>query len=480
MILAVCVSIVLPVAAEKTKISGLYQYTLDNGLRLFVAENHMAPLVHITIAVRAGGVAQTPESTGIFHLYEHMMFEGNAKFPDVISTNAAMRKMGSIGDNATTSIDLVHYYCTIPSALVRDGLEYYSYALRTPLLKEDSLAAQKKVVISEIEGQFADPASIFTYNLQHTLFPKYPWKLDAGGTAELVQKATVQDLRDMLATYYVPNNTALFVGGDVDPDQVFALTKEIYGDWQRAPDPYETPVPAQEKHPFSKIEYRVMPTEKVSPDMAYISIFYRGPDGDTAIDDIYAADLFEALVANPQGAFVQTFLSEKDLQIPNADYIGASGQHMRATSIFSLSAGVFNPSENLPQRVTKITNLFRDSVVPEILSTSQYFTEQEFALMRQSLKDYSLMQTETASGLLSQVEHFWAISNKPELYYTYLDKLKKVKKSNIDAFIKKYIQNDYPLVTVQVNPAVYEKQKQAFKDAGFIEFTKESAYWWSK
>src|SRR5574344_1837509 len=71
-----------PLFAEKTRIAGLYQYTLDNGLELFVAENHAAPLVYIKLSVKAGGIAQTPETAGVFHLYEHMMFEGDSQYPD--------------------------------------------------------------------------------------------------------------------------------------------------------------------------------------------------------------------------------------------------------------------------------------------------------------------------------------------------------------------------------------------------------------
>ena len=65
--------------AEKTTVPNLYEFTLNNGLELFVLEDDSAPLAYIEIAVKCGGIHQTKENAGLFHLYEHMMFKGNKK-----------------------------------------------------------------------------------------------------------------------------------------------------------------------------------------------------------------------------------------------------------------------------------------------------------------------------------------------------------------------------------------------------------------
>ena len=78
--------------AEKTPVKNLSSYKLENGLELYVMENHSAPLVYIEIAVKAGGIAQKKEDAGLFHLYEHMMFKGNTKYQNAASVQKADRK----------------------------------------------------------------------------------------------------------------------------------------------------------------------------------------------------------------------------------------------------------------------------------------------------------------------------------------------------------------------------------------------------
>ncbi len=161
----------------ETSVPGLYQYTLDNGLELFVAENDSAPLAYIELAVRAGGIAQTPETAGIFHLYEHMMFEGDSQYKSSADMDKAVQDMGVLGQNAQTGINCVKYYFTVPADLLEKGLEFWNYAIREPLLSEEGLASQKKVVTAEIEGNFSDPGRIYSYNMFRTLSPKYPCRI---------------------------------------------------------------------------------------------------------------------------------------------------------------------------------------------------------------------------------------------------------------------------------------------------------------
>ena len=97
------------VFAEKTPLKDVYHYTLENGLDVYVVENHAAPLAYIEIAVKAGGIAQTPENAGLFHLYEHMMFKGNAKYRDAASVQRAISDMGVPDWNGTTGAECVNY-----------------------------------------------------------------------------------------------------------------------------------------------------------------------------------------------------------------------------------------------------------------------------------------------------------------------------------------------------------------------------------
>ena len=141
--------------AEQTPIKTLHHYTLKNGLELFVAENHIVPLATIEIVVRGGAIAHTPENAGLFHLYEHMMFKGNSKYKTSEAMQQAIQKLGVSSYNGTTGTEHINYYFTVPSDRVQEGLEFWNSAIRTPLLNKKEFEAEKKVVLSEINGNFA-------------------------------------------------------------------------------------------------------------------------------------------------------------------------------------------------------------------------------------------------------------------------------------------------------------------------------------
>ena len=82
--------LISPVFAESTPVPGLSFFKLDNGLELFVLENHAVPLTRIQVTFRCGALTQTPETCGIFHLYEHMLFKGNKKYQTETQFAAAM------------------------------------------------------------------------------------------------------------------------------------------------------------------------------------------------------------------------------------------------------------------------------------------------------------------------------------------------------------------------------------------------------
>ena len=141
----ICISIIFificitPIFAQETKIEGLYHYVLPNGLELLVMENHAAPLAYIEIAVRAGGISQTEETAGLFHLYEHMMFKGNSKYPTAAAVQSAINDLGVPSWNGSTASEYVNYFFTVPADKLKEGLEFWSYAIREPLIDPTEL-----------------------------------------------------------------------------------------------------------------------------------------------------------------------------------------------------------------------------------------------------------------------------------------------------------------------------------------------------
>ncbi|MCR4733625.1 MAG: insulinase family protein [Treponema sp.] len=454
--------------AEETSIENLHKFKLKNGLELFVAENHTVPLVYIEICVRGGGIAQTKENAGLFHLYEHLMFKGNKKYKTAEAMQDALSQMGVASWNGSTNVEYVNYYFTIPTEKLKDGLEFWSYAIRKPIIDKREFEAEKKVVLSEIEGDAADPGHQINEFISEKMFYEAPWIRSPGGSAEVVANSTVKDLRKIQKEYYIPNNASLYVGGDVNPEEVYKLVKKIYGSWRKGKNPWENNVKEYSKSPLEKTEYYVVPFDKVSPQMAQIMVDWRGPDAEFDRVDTYTADMLLHLANNPQSYFIQSMLNNPQLGIPDENYLGLGYATSRRVGIFNVTALMLYPEQYLPLR----TKMFVENIQSALKGTVEVSAEEEdLSLVKKRLYNSNVFDRETASGLLSTARFWWACTDA-DYYFSYSDNVSKVGNSNLEKFIDKYVSGKNALVIVLVNPDVYEQFKADFAENGFVEFSK--------
>lgn len=462
-----CVFSVLAAFAEKTPVKSLFHYELENGLSLFVAENHSVPLSYIEIAVRCGAYTQTAENAGLFHLYEHMMFKGNSLYKDAASVNRALSDMGVAEWNGSTGLECVNYYFTVPSDMTEKGLEFWSYAIRTPLMEKSEFEAEKKVVVSEINGSAAEPGRILMQAKNELLFADAPYTMTPSGTEKSVQNATLKQLKEIQKKFYVPNNSAVFVGGDVNPDEVFEIVKKVFGSWKKGKNPFAEGMVRHSKEPFSAPVFRVMPYDKISDQLAQILVEFRGPDAFYDVEDTYPMDILSNLIENPSGTFKDFFSNDGNLGIPDSSYVGGGYQTRKTCGILSFYAMVVQPELDIAQRAEYFAGK-----IPEILEkTAENATEQELSKICGRLADDNIIAGQTAEGLLGTLRFWWSVCDE-NYYYSYNEKMAEIKNSNLSAFVEKYVAGKNPLVTVLVSPAVFEKTKPDFERFGFEEIKK--------
>ena len=495
--LIVFTSVLAFVFSESTNIPGLYRYKLDNGLELFVAENNSAPLAYIEIAVRAGAVTQTPQNAGLFHLYEHMMFKGNEKYADQDAFTNAANEMGRIDENGTTGVDRVNYYFTIPASLVRRGLEFWSYAIRTPKLDETELENEKAVVLSEINADFTDPSHIRSAALFKTMFPKSPWRLSPSGDPAVIKSATPENLREIQNNYYIPSNSAIFVGGDVEHDEVFQYVKEIYSDWKNPAEPVAFEEP-ESKTPLMRDKKLVFVNAGADDNMIQVGYYLRGPDGEIDADDTYSADVWTNLAGDPNGVLAGTFVSEPALGIPDSDYIGASYPTRRVTGLIGFYAAMLNTSSesvvedsnygfgsietvrtgnlNPVEKSDLFLSVLKKKAIPAMANKEKFFKEKSISFVIQQLEDSRTYELESAKAILASLSFFWS-SCGSDYFFSYDKNIAKVTEDDVVNFIQKYIQNKNGALVVSVSPGVWKNYKNAFLNHGYEEITAENAFW---
>lgn len=463
--------------AKATPVEGLHEYVLDNGLTLFVAENHSVPLTYIEIAVRTGAVEQTPENAGLFHLYEHMMFKGNELYPNAASIQNALSEMGVANWNGTTGKDYVNYFITVPSSQTEKGLAFWNAAVRTPLMDPQEFENEKKVVISEITGYEVNPGNIYQGYIANTLFPESVYRTDPAGTRTTIQNATVAQLRDIQRRFYIPSNAALFVGGDVDPEKTFQLVKAIYGTWSNNGNSPTKPHDEPTKTPLAKTKLAVMPFDQMSPYMAQVSVTFRGPDTDFDIEDTYAADYLCSLFDEPDGIFKTKIVQDVELGVPQSDMVAAGYPTVRASGTFTFNAIMLQPETSLPERSLKFLKDIQEEIIPQMAADKSLYQKAKVKQIVSIMEKDRISSTDTATDLLSLLRFWWA-STSSDYYFSYYKKLGAVTQKSVQDFFAKYITGKNALVTILVNPQVYAQTVAEYNKLGFEVIDSNNAYWW--
>ncbi len=268
-------------------------YTLENGLKVYMSVNRDEPRIQTYVAVRAGGKDDPSDNTGLAHYLEHMMFKGteilgtqdyeaerpmlaqidslfevyrtltdpaerNALYAriDSISFEASkiaipneydklMSVIGSKGSNAFTSDDVTCYVEEIPSNQVDNWARIQADRFMNCVFR--GFHTELEAVYEEKNMSMTDDGEKAVDALNAMLFPHHPYGTQTViGTQDHLKNPSLRAIRKQKDTYYVPNNVAIFLSGDFDPDQMVATIEKYFGAWQPNPDvPRRTVEPEQ-------------------------------------------------------------------------------------------------------------------------------------------------------------------------------------------------------------------------------------------
>jgi len=196
----------------------LNEFTLKNGLRVFLKEIHTTPIVSQWIWYRVGSRNEKPGIQGISHWVEHLQFKGTAKYP-IDELDHTISRVGGVW-NAMTHLDWTTYYETLPSQKLDLALELEADRMQNSLYDKDEINAERTVVISELEGNENEPLFHLNSAIQKAAFHVYPYDHDVIGTLEDLQSITRDQLFDYYREHYQPGNAVLAIAGDFDIDDV--------------------------------------------------------------------------------------------------------------------------------------------------------------------------------------------------------------------------------------------------------------------
>ncbi|MDR3414928.1 MAG: pitrilysin family protein [Nevskia sp.] len=201
--------------------------TLDNGLRVVLVRNTLAPVVSTVVNYRVGSNEAPEDFPGTAHALEHMMFRGGPGLSrDQLSEIGA--QIG--GDfNADTTQTVTQFLFTAPAADLDVALRVEALRMRRLDVSEAGWAKERGAIEQEVSRDLSNPEYVFYSHLLAAMFKGTPYAHDALGTRPSFDKTSAARLKSFYRQWYAPNNAILVVVGDVDPDAMLADIKQLFG-----------------------------------------------------------------------------------------------------------------------------------------------------------------------------------------------------------------------------------------------------------
>ncbi len=263
-------------------------HTLGNGLRIRLLTERSTPTLSYYTFFQVGSRNEKLGTTGISHLFEHMMFNGAARYGPKEFDRVLEAKGGH--SNAYTSNDVTAYYEDFASEALETVLDLESDRMRSLRLTEESLEQEREVV--KEERRLRTENSIFGLmeeQLEALVFLAHPYRWPIIGWMDDIQRITRADCEGFFRTYYAPNNAAIYVVGDLDERATLALIERYYGDVPAGPRP--APVPPGE--PVQRGERRAV--VRYPAQAPALLAGWRGPAAASA--DSSALDVLQVCLA---------------------------------------------------------------------------------------------------------------------------------------------------------------------------------------
>ena len=429
-----------------TVVANTHEYTLDNGLKLVVKEDHRSPVVVSQLWYKAGSIDELNGATGVAHVLEHMMFKGTEKIPD----GEFSKQIAAAGgrDNAFTSRDYTAYHQQLHKRHLPLAMELESDRMRNLILTEVGFEKEINVVMEERRLRTDDkPHSLVYEKMKAVAYQAHPYGRPVIGWMNDLENMTAQDAQEWYDRWYAPNNAILVVVGDVKATEVLKLAKKYYGSIESRPIASITERKPQTEPPQTGIKRL---TVKAPAQLPYLMMGYHTPTiQDVAADwEPYALEMLEGVLDGNASARLNKSLVRQQ-QIANsvsASYAATS----RGPSMFYLSG---TPSEG--KTAVELEQALNDEIKRLI---EEGVTEDELARVRAQVVASHVYQRDSIFSQAMQIGRLEGVGLSHRSLDTMLEKLQAVTTEQVREVAKKFFKEDSLTVAV-LDPQPLEQKR---------------------
>ena len=453
--------------------TGTRIYTLDNGLRVYLSVNKETPRIHTYVAVKTGSRNDPAETTGLAHYLEHLMFKGTKQFGttdaekeapllkdieeryekyrtltdpeqrkkayhgiDSVSQLAAKyfipneydKLMSSIGaekTNAYTSNDVTCYTEDIPANEVDNWAKIQADRFQNMVIR--GFHTELEAVYEEYNIGLTRDGNKEWEALSKLLFPTHPYGTQTTiGTQEHLKNPSIVNIKNYFNRYYVPNNVAICMAGDMDPEKVIATIDKYFGSWKRS-DALSFPQFPKQKPLTAPKDTTVMGPEAENIVLAW------GFDGGQSLQSD-TLDVIANILSNGKAGLMDINLSQKmkylggeafAMSLAEYGLMGISASPKEGQSLDEVKKLVLGEVENLKK------GNFPDELLPAVINNMK-------------LEYYHAL--EKNQDVADQFVDAFIKGREWQTVVGRLDRISKMTKAQIVAFANKYLNNNYALV----------------------------------
>lgn len=447
-------------------------YTLKNGLTVILHENRNEPKIMSLITTRAGGKNDPSDNTGLAHYLEHLMFKGTENMGsadytaekiyldqienlyelhknttdemqrksiyrqiDSISTLASKiaipneydKSMAAVGSNMTnafTSLEITAYMENIPSNNLEKFLQVQDERFSKPVFR--LFHTELETVYEEKNISLDNGGRKVFEGIFSGLFQKHPYGTQTIlGSVEHLKNPSIKTIRNFYNTYYVPNNMAVILAGDIDSDVTIRLVDRYFGDWI----PGEIP-----KFTFEKEDPITAPKELkvISPDEESVAIGFRMPN--TNDDEALLAELTSAILYNGKSGLI-----DKNL-VKSQKVLKASGFTYLLTD-YGLIYFSGQALEN--QSLSTVKDLILEQI--NHLKTGNFDEDLIQATVNNQIVD-KVYEQENPMYMAFTLNGLFGTNTSWEEYLRRVDKMSQIKKADIVKFANKWFGDNHMTV----------------------------------
>ncbi|MBQ0039303.1 MAG: insulinase family protein [Treponema sp.] len=460
-------------ATEKITIEnsrlGLNIFTLKNGLTLFVIPDQNNALVNAKLVCKGGFSSQTPSTCGFFSMYSRLL------------TCTAKKQANGYFDlfplDSECKADSTTYSATIASEETEGFMESMAELLARPEFSDSEIKQVLDEMKEETLDYAASTAGFINSSIDSRVFQAEPWKHDSGIYPALFSDYSVSQARTVLSnigkSHYTPDNCALFLSGNIIPEQAYEAAEKAFATWHKTatrPSDFKRPEPK-----LDETRKYVLVSKDFSKELTQIVLQY------TDLEPAHA-DILSASMNMEDSRYKKELSADPLLAIRGGDYLAAASTRYGTKGrliLQSLMESPYTLVEEKPEEMPSIAE--QADCFASKACNSTAINRKTLVKAQELILDKFRIQTGNSRMMCDLLADWWPMASwtVPEEFYSgFQDKAYYVQTVS-EKDISDSLKEKQPYVFILVNSLVYDQQKESFEKSGYILVNDKNSSWWT-